>query len=253
MAGEIRFEMACGSDTGRVRARNEDQVRILPRLGLAVLSDGMGGHKAGDVASRIAVEAIGDYWERLHPDGNAPIEGEERVNDLLKAVSHANERIYSLSQREQEFQGMGGTVIAAHFNRAGMCAIHLGDSRLYRHRFGQLLQITSDHTHAQKSVRMDLASTEETREGYGWNLLLKALGVDPVIEPDIIEAPVEAGDVYLIGSDGLTNMVGDADLGRCLARNGELTDAVEELIDLANRNGGLDNVSVVLVRILFLD
>lgn len=249
--------MACGSDVGRVRSRNEDHVRIIPNLGLAILSDGMGGHKAGDVASRIAVDVIGDHWESLHRDSVAratSITGSRRSDDILMAVSTANEQIYTMSRHNPEFQGMGATVIAAHFNADGMCAIHLGDSRLYRYRRGTLLQLTTDHTHAQESVRLGLVSAEEAKGGYGWNLLLKALGVDSVIEPDVITAPLERGDIFLMGSDGLTDAVSDGDIqARIALGNNDLVETIDQLISLANQNGGPDNISVVMVRILSLD
>lgn len=255
MSAGIVIDMACGSDRGRVRARNEDHVRILPGFGLVILSDGMGGHKAGDVASQIAVDTIGDEWLELcgRTGAGAGITGSRRSDNLVAAVSTANEQIYTLSKNKPEFQGMGATVIAAHFDREGLCAVHLGDSRLYRHRRGALQLLTSDHTHAQESVRQGLISAEEARGGYGWNLLLKALGVDAVIEPDVISAKLAAGDVYLLASDGLTDAVGDDEIAERVDLGGsELPEAVEDLIDLANHNGGPDNISVVLVRVVSL-
>ncbi len=253
----IRLDMACGSDRGQVRSRNEDHVRIIPNLGLAILSDGMGGHKAGDVASQMAVESISDYWEDLfhHMKNSAgTVTGSKRSDDLLIAVSNTNEQIYTMSRNNPEFQGMGATVIAAHFNHDGMCAIHLGDSRLYRFRRGQFQQLTDDHTHAQESVRLGLISAEDAKGGYGWNLLLKALGVDSVIEPDVIATPIEQGDIFLMGTDGLTDAVNDSDIkARIAMGNNNLADIIEELIDLANQNGGPDNISIAMVRVESID
>jgi PPM family protein phosphatase len=251
----MKLDMACGSDTGRVRARNEDHVRIMPDQGLAVLSDGMGGHRAGDVASQIAVEQIGDNWYGTcrTQAGHATLTGVRRSDDLLCAVSIANEQIFTLSRHNPEFQGMGATVIAAHFNDDGLCAIHLGDSRLYRFRRGKLVQMSDDHTHAQESVRLGLISAEDAKGGYGWNLLLKALGVDSGIEPDVIAAQVQQGDIYLLASDGLTDACTDDEIRtRISLGKGNLPETVEDLIDLANQNGGPDNISVILVRILEL-
>jgi protein phosphatase len=249
----LKLDIACGSDRGRTRARNEDHVRILPDLGLVILSDGMGGHKAGDVASRIAVDSIGDQWLELYgrQHDSDKITGSRRGDDLVAAVSAANEQIFTLSKNNPEFQGMGATVIAAHFNEDGMCAVHLGDSRLYRYRRGQLQQLSHDHTHAQESVRLGLVSAEDARGGYGWNLLLKALGVDSVIEPDLIATPLHPGDLFLVASDGLTDAISDDEI-RTRIKLGEnnLPDIVEDLIDLANQNGGPDNISVILVRVL---
>ena len=254
MNSDIRLDMACGSDTGKVRSRNEDHVRILPELGLVILSDGMGGHRAGDVASQIAVESIGEHWEDAcaNSDGDAP-SGTKRNDDLLFAVTQANEQIFTLSKNNPEFQGMGATVIAAHFDSDGLCAVHLGDSRLYRFRRGQLQQLTSDHTHAQESVRLGLISADEARGGYGWNLLLKALGVESAIEPDLVSSPLQAGDLFLLGSDGLTDAVSDDEIRtRITLGDNNLPDIVEDLIDLANQNGGPDNISVALVRVVSL-
>lgn len=252
----MKLDMACGSDTGRVRARNEDHVRIMPDQGLVILSDGMGGHKAGDVASQIAVEHIGDNWRGVHGDQAtaAGLSGAQRSDSLLTAVTIANEKIFTLSRHNPEFQGMGATVIAAHFSENGLCAIHLGDSRLYRFRRGKLLQMTDDHTHAQESVRLGLISAEDARGGYGWNLLLKALGVDAGIEPDVISTPLQKGDIYLLASDGLTDACTDEEIRTRIALGkGNLPETVEDLIDLSNQNGGPDNISVVLVRILAVD
>ena len=256
MSGNVVLDMACGSDTGRVRARNEDHVRIIPELNIGILSDGMGGHKAGDVASQIAVDLIGDLWEEAATasHGGAPVTGSQRSETLINAVSKTNEQIYTMSRNNPEFQGMGATVIAAHFDRDGICAIHLGDSRLYRFRRGQLLQMSTDHTHAQESVRLGLISAENAKGGYGWNLLLKALGVDASIEPDLIMAPVEMGDIYLMGSDGLTDPISDADIrNRIALGDNDLEEIIEELIELANQNGGPDNISILMVRVVSLD
>ena len=253
----VKLEMTCGTDPGRVRSRNEDHVRIIPHLGLAILADGMGGHKAGDVASQIAVDTIGEQWDRKYRergDQTATITGSRRSDELLLAVSAANEQIYTLSKNNPEFQGMGSTVISAHFNRDGLCAVHLGDSRMYRYRRGTLTQMTTDHTHAQESIRLGLISAEDAKGGYGWNLLLKALGVDSVIEPDIIAAPVEVGDIYLMCSDGLTDAVNDSDIRTRIALGeDDLPDTIDELIELANQNGGPDNISVVLVKVIEID
>ena len=250
----VKLEMTCGTDVGQVRTRNEDHVRIIPHLGLAILADGMGGHRAGDVASQIAVDTIGEQWERKYRDGNevsGTITGSKRSDELLLAVSAANEQIYTLSKNNPEFQGMGSTVIAVHFNRDGLCAVHLGDSRMYRYRRGTLNQLSTDHTHAQESIRLGLVNAEDAKGGYGWNLLLKALGVDSVIEPDIIAAPVEEGDIYLLCSDGLTDAINDPDIRTRIALGeDDLPDIVEELIDLANQHGGPDNISVVLIKVL---
>ncbi|GJL82006.1 MAG: protein-serine/threonine phosphatase [marine bacterium B5-7] len=254
-SSSITLDIACGSDTGKVRSRNEDHIRILPEHGLAVLSDGMGGHKAGDVASRVAVDEIAEHWGNLCADieSGVRITGSKRSDDLLTAVSLANEQIHSLSKSNPEFQGMGATVIAAHFNADGLCAVHLGDSRLYRFRRGRLQQLTNDHTHAQESVRLGLMSAEEAKGGYGWNLLLKALGVDTVLEPDLIAAQLEKNDLFLLASDGLTDALGDDEIRTRLSLGDNLADSVEDLIDLANENGGPDNISVILVRIVSID
>ena len=249
---DLRLDMACGSDKGKVRSRNEDHVRILPELALVILSDGMGGHKAGDVASQVAVESIGELWQDAFArSGKGGPSGPRRDDDLLAAVTQANEQIFTLSKNNPEFQGMGATVIAAHFDADGLCAVHLGDSRLYRFRRGRLQQLSSDHTHAQESVRLGLISEDEARGGYGWNLLLKALGVESGIEPDIISAPLQAGDIFLLGSDGLTDAVSDDEIRtRIVLGDNNLPDIVEDLIDLANQNGGPDNISVALVRVV---
>jgi protein phosphatase len=213
----------------------------------------MGGHRAGDVASRIAVEIIGDYWESVYDSlvaGRPSATGTPRLDAMEEAVKAANDHILSLSRANAEFQGMGSTVIALHIDDDGLHAIHIGDSRLYRFRQGQMTQISEDHTHAQESVRLGLIDAASAKGSYGWNLLLRALGVDATVEADRIEMAVQAGDVYLLCSDGLSDNVADAQMGTILSlRSSDLVEAVDNLIDSANANGGSDNISVVLARV----
>lgn len=250
----FNLDIACGTDTGRVRKRNEDNLRILPKHHLVILSDGMGGHKAGDVASQIAVNTVGDYWNRIATGTEEThripaITGSPICDRLLYAVTSANEEIYTLALSKSEFEGMGATLIAAHFSDSRIDAVHLGDSRLYRLRNFELEQLTTDHTHAQESLRRGLITADQAKSAYGHNLLLRALGVDSVIEPDLISATVRSGDIYLFCSDGLTDMVEDEQIRMLLQQyRTNLYLCADQLITAANLNGGHDNVSVLLVR-----
>lgn len=236
----LRLELAMATDVGQVRQRNEDEVRILPEAGAAVLADGMGGHQAGDVASRLAVEVIAEE-----------ITKQERVDQQALGIwiRSANEAIRGVANTHPAYRGMGATIVVAVCQGDLLLFAHVGDSRLYRLWNGTLHQLTEDHTLVQQYINEGMISSAEGRTWAGRNLLIKGLGIEETVEPAFGQATLRAGQTYLLCSDGLTDPLEDGQIAAILS-NPELDaqGAADELVSAANANGGPDNVSVVVLR-----
>lgn len=248
------IEMHATTDVGIKRNHNEDCVGITPEFGFAVLADGMGGHNAGEVASAMAVEVTGRYLkDRLAKLSEAQMDentGFTKESILTReGITMANNAIYEASQVKPECAGMGTTIVAAVFYADRLTAAHVGDSRMYRLRGDLLSHVTEDHSLIQEQVRRGLLTADDARNSAIKNLVTRALGVEPDVEPDIVEDIVQAGDVYLMCSDGLTDVVPDEAVRLTLTQNiKDLRKAAAQLIQLANDAGGPDNISVILVR-----
>ena len=250
MASLKRILMAGLSDPGQLRGQNEDSIAIHPELGLAVLADGMGGHQAGEVASGMAVEIVTRHFENREwqPSPRAPRTSDAEV--VLEAIRKANSAIYEAGHENPDREGMGSTVVVAAFYDDRICIGHVGDSRLYRLRNNTLEQITKDHSVVQELVNRGIFTAEEARQSVARNLVTRALGVDAVIEADVSEEPVRDGDIYLLCSDGLNDVLPDEQICAIVNRHGvDLDAAAHELVDRANQGGGPDNISVILARI----
>jgi protein phosphatase len=223
--------------TGLQRRENEDSVLASPPL--FVVADGMGGAQAGEVASQIAVDA---FAEGL-PDEGSP---EER----LAAVAHtANQRIYEVSQAESERAGMGTTLTAAYLGENDLSIAHVGDSRAYLFRDGELTRLTQDHSLMAELIRRGKLTEEEAADHPQRSIITRALGPEPEVAVDTWTYPVKAGDVILLCSDGLTSMISEAQVLEILRTYPGLDRVAQTLIDEANRAGGRDNITVVLVRL----
>ncbi|MCP5145613.1 MAG: Stp1/IreP family PP2C-type Ser/Thr phosphatase [Gammaproteobacteria bacterium] len=243
------------SDTGRKRPHNEDSAITVPSLGLAIVADGMGGYKAGEVASAIAVKAIFDIVKQGLDDLSATAASAKAAGVtthsllLYNAVQFANGHIFRTARDVPQCQGMGTTVVAALFLNNTLTVAHVGDSRLYRFRDKELKQLTSDHSLVQELIDRGFFTPEEAAANTPKNLVTRALGIDEVVEPDVKEYQTETNDVYLICSDGLNDMVNDEEIRLTLSKYyANLPEAGRELIQMANANGGKDNISVVLIR-----
>ena len=243
----------CGrTDVGRRRARNEDT--ILVGDGILVVCDGMGGHQAGDVASQIAVETIGAFIRRSEadPDLTWPYGFDPSVsldaNRIRNAIKLANRAVYTRAATEDEYAGMGTTVVATVIGRADEPRFtygHVGDSRIYLIRGGRILQLSRDDSLANSAW----ADADSGVEIVMKNVLTKALGVRPDVEFDVVAHDLLAGDIVLLCSDGLTNMLDDQAILEILARDDDhLEKTCDELVDGANARGGRDNISVLLLR-----
>lgn len=244
MTLDVRLEMTCATHPGVLRTANEDDLAADPDLGFAVLADGMGGHNAGEIASRMAVAAVSQGWLGC-PPGQADCAG-DRHRALLE---RANADIYRSAQARAELAGMGTTVVSAYFHGDRLSVAHVGDSRLYRLRGARLSRLTRDHSVVQEGIDRGALTETEARRSEARNLLTRALGTAARVEVETSEFMVLPGDTYLLCSDGLVDMVEDHAIARVLGSHPDLPAAARHLVDAANRNGGRDNVSVILVRV----
>ncbi len=250
------LEIASCTDPGMVRSHNEDSIASDPANGLAVLADGMGGYNAGEVASGMATTLITTEMQQLLAKVK-PYEIDPESNRIVAArlvreqVLKANTSIYHAAQSQPQYAGMGTTLVVCLFYDNKALVAHLGDSRLYRMREGTLKQITRDHSLLQEQIDSGLITSEQAKYAQHKNLVTKALGIDPTVEPEIREYETRPGDLYLLCSDGLCDMVEDGDISMALeALGANLNLAAQQLVQMANDNGGKDNVSVILVRVL---
>jgi protein phosphatase len=250
------LEIASCTDPGMVRSHNEDSIATDPVNGLVVLADGMGGYNAGEVASGMATTVIVSEMRQILAAA-APYQIDPRTNETIalrlvrEQVLKANRSIYQAAQTQPQYAGMGTTLVVSLFYDNRVLVAHLGDSRLYVLRDGTLRQVTRDHSLLQEQIDSGLLTAEQAKNAQHKNLVTKALGIDPTVEPEIHEYPTRPGDLYLLCSDGLCDMVDDEDISMTLqALGGNLKLCAQQLVQMANDNGGRDNVSVILVRVL---
>jgi PPM family protein phosphatase len=244
------------TDTGKVRDHNEDTIAFDSDIGLLVLADGMGGYNAGEVASGIAVKTIlnlvRESVDRQDLRALDRESGMSRPSIILRdAIHRANKIIYQTARTQPNCEGMGTTVVSMLFfdNRASIA--HVGDSRLYRLRSDKFEQVTMDHSLLQELVDRGFYSAEEAQRAANKNYVTRALGVEPNVDVEVQEVPVQKGDFYALCSDGLSDMVEDDDMHLTLTTFGANLDTVaKQLIQLANDNGGRDNISVVMANVL---
>jgi len=250
------LEIASCTDPGMVRSHNEDSIATDAAHGLVVLADGMGGYNAGEVASGMATSVILSEMRQVL-ENTQPNQIDPRTNQTIAArllreqVLRANSSIYQAAQNQPQYAGMGTTLVASLFYDNRVLVAHLGDSRMYLLRDAGLRQVTRDHSLLQEQIDSGLLTVEQAKNAQHKNLVTKALGIDPSVEPEIHEYPTRPGDIYLLCSDGLCDMVEDDEIGATLqALGGNLKLAAQQLVQMANDNGGRDNVSVILVRVL---
>ncbi len=250
------LEVASHTDPGMVRSNNEDSIASVVEKGLVVLADGMGGYNAGEVASGMATTVITtelrQWLDQHEPQELDPQSGQKAAQRILQEqVTKANTSIYQASQSQPQYAGMGTTLVIALFYDNKMMVAHIGDSRLYRMRGDEFSQVTKDHSLLQEQIDAGMLTKEQAKHSANKNLVTRALGIDPAVEAEIHEYDTLPGDIYLLCSDGLSDMVSDEDIGMALqALGANLNLAVQQLVQMANDNGGRDNVSVILIKIL---
>ena len=243
------------TDVGRVRSNNEDCFRLVQPLNLFVLSDGMGGEAHGEVASALAVETVVKHCMEAETNPAAPVYGNPaaglsfRAKRLVSAVHLANRNIFKSAEEHPEQSGMGATLTAMWIDGNALSVAHVGDSRAYLLRSGMLQQLTSDHSLVAEQVRRGIISATEAEQSDMQSVLLRALGTQPQVEVDSEEQELFQRDVLLLCSDGLTRMVTEPEIAGTLQAEPDPTRAAEKLIALANERGGVDNITVIVVRV----
>ena len=243
------------TDVGLVRKQNEDDFYIDESLGLLVVADGMGGHAAGSVASKMATDFIKRYYKKEEGEystQNSTSWGEysETTDNLVAAIRTANAAIYEEAQRMPDLKGMGTTVAAAQVNGSRLSIAHIGDSRVYLVRAGSIEQLTDDHSVVYEQVKRSLITKEEAKKSEIKNILTRALGISADAEIDLAEMNLAANDILLLCSDGLSNMIDDETMLAVVTATREPALACEQLVGMANANGGKDNITVVVAYII---
>jgi len=254
----LRSKIRCVgvTDTGKVREHNEDTIASDADIGLLVLADGMGGYNAGEVASGIAVKTVMNLIKEQVEREDLTIldreSGMSRPSIILRdAIHRANKIIYQTAKSQPQCEGMGTTIVAAMFFDNKVSIAHVGDSRMYRLRSDRFEQVTMDHSLLQELVDRGFYSAEEAQRAANKNYVTRALGVEPNVEVELQEAAVQKGDVYVLCSDGLSDMVEDDDIHLTISTfSANLDTVAKQLIQLANDNGGRDNVSAVMAQVL---
>jgi len=253
MAYHVELQIAAKTDTGLVRSHNEDSIAHNHEYGLVILADGMGGYNAGEVASSIATSTLKEA-----------VEGQLRSNDwvarsnqskyiqqlLVGSVERANSAILDAARAEPQFSGMGTTLVAAVFHQNKLTVAHVGDSRVYRLRRGELALITRDHSLLQEQIDAGMIDPELARFSSNRNLITRAVGVDHLVEVEIHDHLTQSGDLYLLCSDGLSDMLSMQEIGEILNKTAsDLELTCDALVARANKNGGRDNTSVILITV----
>jgi protein phosphatase len=239
---------------GRQRQHNEDSYLVADEAKLFLVADGMGGHAAGEIASRIAVDSISEFiLHTKEDDGTWPHAYDEHfkrsTNRLMAAVRLANTRVLEAMRKDARLRGMGTTVVACLADGETMSVAHVGDSRAYMIRNNQLQRITNDHSWVFEQVQAGMLTEAEAEKHPLRNVITRALGGALQVTPDASEIEVKEGDVFLLCSDGLTGMVPEDEILKVVTQsNGDLEKACQKLIEEANERGGLDNVTAILVK-----
>lgn len=249
----IHLRFAAASDVGRVRTNNEDAYLAEPELGLFAVADGMGGHASGEVASALAVQALREVLSRAAEKNESSL-SEDRTavlslpaNLLVGAIRLANQKIYQASRLKDEYKGMGTTLVALYFSGPAAISGNVGDSRMYRLRGKRIEQITEDHSVVWEQYKKGLLPKEALAASAYKNVITRALGTQPSVDVDVQDLKVERGDLFLLCSDGLSDLVPDEEMLDTVRGAASLEAACRDLISLANARGGKDNITVVLV------
>jgi protein phosphatase len=258
--GVVRLEFAGETNVGMKRTHNEDSFAIFADKNLVVVADGMGGHASGEVASKMAVDAMKEFFDATSkdPDATWPYKMDKHrgyeENRLVTAIKLANLRIYECAQREPRYRGMGTTIVAIVGTREGIYIAHVGDSRVYRIRDHQIEQLTEDHSLLNDYQKMRKLTAEEIANFPHKNVIVRALGMRDTVKVDTrLEAP-RVGDVFVLCSDGLCGPVSDEDILQIVEENhGDYKTACSKLISRANENGGPDNITALIAHVVGFD
>ena len=249
------LQIVTRTDPGLLRSHNEDAVFGDAGLGIAILADGMGGYNAGEVASGMATTLLATNFAQLVPGSYPQLReagGQRQAQRILnEQITATNSAIFNSAESQPQYAGMGTTLVFGWFYDNTLSVAHVGDSRLYRLRGERFEQITRDHSLLQEQLDSGMISPEDARHSLNKNLVTRALGVEFEVEPEINDYDVEVGDLFLLCSDGLNDMVEDEEIALTLQALGpNLPLAADQLVQMANDNGGRDNISVILIKVL---
>lgn len=249
MTVKSTYQMDCigMSDIGLIRDHNEDVWAAYPDQGLFILADGMGGHVAGEIAARNSVQYLYELVKKWRPTKQTS--PEEMVSFFRDSLSKVNENIYQKGKNEPSLTGMGTTICALYFFQKYAFVVHVGDSRIYRLRKGRLEQLTEDHSLVAELVSLGAMKFEEGKSFPYKHILTRAIGTHPSVEPSVSYLAVRPDDCFLLCSDGLTNYVDDTEIESILDYSSSLEERGRSLVNLANKHGGGDNITLILVKV----
>lgn len=251
----LAVEVAAKTDVGCVRTNNEDNFGYDLRYGIFVVCDGMGGQAAGEVASKLGVDVLLTYFRKAaesgeYPQVGAPLDGISRdAAALASAIRLANQTIYETGQQQATSAGMGSTVVVALVKGNALSIGNVGDSRIYLIRQGVIQQLTQDHSLVMEQVRRGYLTREQAERSDMQNIILKALGSEESVDPDVEDLVVVPGDILLMCSDGLTKYINDEEMLRLVSSAAVLSETCDALIQAAKNRGGDDNITCLLVKI----
>jgi protein phosphatase len=245
---QVTYTCAGRTDVGIIRSGNEDNYLMVPDRGVFIVADGMGGHAAGEVASEMAVRIIAREL-----GANKGVSDAEAAERMRNAIIEANSAIFQRTLNEHDKRGMGTTATAMVIIGSHYLIGQVGDSRAYLLRDGDFVQLTKDHSYVQEQVDAGYLSPEEARTHPYSNVITRCVGANVDVSPDVYAGVLRPNDLYLLASDGLTGMIEDGDLHAILFTGKDPQDLVGELIDEANRRGGLDNITAILIRVDHVD
>jgi protein phosphatase len=253
MPFHVELEFASKTDTGLVRSHNEDAIAISPQCRFAILADGMGGYSAGEIASSIATSVLKEALEAHFSNRtwNSRFNRTRRLHQIIAdSIAHTNTSIIEAAKLEPSYSGMGTTLVTAVFHYDNVTIAHIGDSRVYRLRDDEIVQLTRDHSLLQEQIDAGLVSEHEAQFSQNRNLITRAMGVDNNVEVEMQDYATRLGDIYVLCSDGLSDMLRCEDIVNILATyHADLNIACNFLVAEANVNGGKDNISVVLIKV----
>lgn len=242
------MELAQRTDVGRVRDLNEDSLgSFRAKCGtlVVVVADGMGGHQAGEIASKKTLDVIQEDLSRQYVD----VMTDEKSNRLLVSVGKANERVFRMANENEQYKGMGTTVLASIVDEEEVVLAHVGDSRAYMLHKGGLYQLTEDHSYVNLLLRHEQITKEEAKNHPQGNIIMRAVGTSAEVEVDLINTPWKKNDIFLLCSDGLTDMISEREIGLVLTDEKlTLDEKADRLVKLALEAGGKDNISLILLK-----
>lgn len=241
------------SDIGLVRQNNEDVWAQLPQIGFFALADGMGGHQAGEIAAREAVDILSRIVEKKIAAKKDQLSLIELKELLFRAIVNVNAIVYKMSRAKVDCRGMGTTLCCLLYHPEGVVIAHVGDSRIYRLRHQKLLQLTKDHSLLRELIDHGQINEQQATDFLYKNIITKAIGTEPKVEPSVDAEELEEGDIYLMCSDGLSDLLTTNDIESILLSFPSIDQATEVLVATANQRGGRDNITVVLVKIIGSD